>query len=1353
MARAAVIPGVSASTDAPQQRATRGRGRTPTTTTAKIDEVKKVEPAKRGRKPGKTTMVTTTAAAKNKKSVTEDEEDEDDDLSFDVTTSTAATTKKNTKSAASKNTRPTRQVATKEVEDNASSSEEDDELADFEVTKKKAGRPTKAKTASTTTTSTKSTRGRPKTVTLEKQSKEQDVVTNKKPRGRRPAAKTNDDNGSKTVYVATASATSSLAKARTLEDAARKKKTVTFADLTDSDEEIPEVEEQKPAKTTGKKATAATKSSGLKAKPVRKAGTATRGRPPKSQAAAVKPLSPKKATQLAKGSSSSASSGDEDELAPKKPVYSLVVQKSPVKTQEPQHTGLSSPVKRIMLPGQTSTPARSPVRPTSHQDENTVPSLQNPQPSSAQRDLVLMGSPARRPPPSTSKETIRDTPRRGPLFISNPSASKLSSNMEENSFLQKLSPLKISPKKGGNLGVSFISSSEKGSSTPFNAKLSLLKSPAKRIQSPFVFQKVHEHKSLYKDSNVNDQDVDIEMRDDDDVFGDDGNTDRSHTAADELSDDERSMDTKAAQYDDDDVFVDHKADEQDHPKEASGIEQGNEDVEDDSPELVQNVEPAVEAGDGDLEDQLEDDEQKDVEMSQDKPSAGNDEGQGQQEVHSPENIPFSEADDHAKSDAEMEEDIPNDDEHESTPEADDVQPAEEDVQQTPVDEQNTTYENIEEHAVEIAESNEVVIHAEPEEENDNTPTEIDTSHSNAPIHSTRSSIASRDVFVVDEVDEVGSALTEGTPPAAPSPPIVSPIRHFGMSFRDQRDDMNSEYSSTPASRRQSIFSSRDSILPGADSADDTFTSLAARLKSWNASSPAKQRRNQSQKSIFSPVVPKNLTTPRRSMQGNKYSQIQSMRQSLAARHSLANSVAMDGDESDTVARQSPRGVSDPVVEAEVSQSEMGKMKPQDKPQTPVSMSITPVRVNRDEIRTVHTVSKVPLKPEAEGSPIKYPRKRTRSMSIDIQLPIRASPDRLKLVPKSRKPTPDFSSPSKRDPLSEIKSKSESEDRAAPASTTTSPVKTPRRESKAEQQCLRGAVVFVDVHTTEGEDASGIFVELLTQMGAKCVKSWSWNPRSSQSPGVDGSESINNSKVGITHVVYKDGGVRTMEKVRQAGNLVKCVGVGWVLDCERANKWIDEAHYYVDSTIIPRGGAKRRKSMQPRALANVNGSLMSSTSTSSSSTSSLSSSIGPSNNPPNRRSRQSDWEDTMQDFRRMSPTNSVNENVPKTPTNTKTQRPEDNDNDESEYKFNFNFDFSAMSPTTPGFLTQNSRLVQQTCPPKQTNQGLFSSMLLSNNHDDVGEISPSVANLRAKLEAARRKSLAFKPKFGSPLSRS
>lgn len=175
-------------------------------------------------------------------------------------------------------------------------------------------------------------------------------------------------------------------------------------------------------------------------------------------------------------------------------------------------------------------------------------------------------------------------------------------------------------------------------------------------------------------------------------------------------------------------------------------------------------------------------------------------------------------------------------------------------------------------------------------------------------------------------------------------------------------------------------------------------------------------------------------------------------------------------------------------------------------------------------------------------------------------------------------------------------------------------------------------------------------------------------------------------------------------------------------------------------------------MQPRALANVNGSLQSSTSSSSSS---LSSSIGHGSSTSNRRSgHPANLEDTMEDFRRMSPNNSVNEHSPKTPTSAKTPSNKNNadDDEDSEYNFNFNFDFSAMSPATPGFL----RLTQQTCPPKQSNQGLFSSMLSESGCGlslDDSDGSSSGANLRAKLEAARRKSLAFKPRFGSPLSRS
>ena len=99
--------------------------------------------------------------------------------------------------------------------------------------------------------------------------------------------------------------------------------------------------------------------------------------------------------------------------------------------------------------------------------------------------------------------------------------------------------------------------------------------------------------------------------------------------------------------------------------------------------------------------------------------------------------------------------------------------------------------------------------------------------------------------------------------------------------------------------------------------------------------------------------------------------------------------------------------------------------------------------------------------------------------------------------------------------------------------------------------LQGAVVFVDVHTSEGADASGIFIDLLTQMGARCVKQWSWNPRTSMGSSLNcdtpQAASPDTTRVGITHVVYKDGGKRTLEKIRSSNGVVLCVGVGWVLE--------------------------------------------------------------------------------------------------------------------------------------------------------------------------------------------------------------
>ncbi|KAI1621396.1 hypothetical protein EDD37DRAFT_668204 [Exophiala viscosa] len=135
--------------------------------------------------------------------------------------------------------------------------------------------------------------------------------------------------------------------------------------------------------------------------------------------------------------------------------------------------------------------------------------------------------------------------------------------------------------------------------------------------------------------------------------------------------------------------------------------------------------------------------------------------------------------------------------------------------------------------------------------------------------------------------------------------------------------------------------------------------------------------------------------------------------------------------------------------------------------------------------------------------------------------------------------------------------------------------------------LGGAIVHYDIHTSEGSDASAFYIELLTAMGARCVKEWRWNSRASIAAEGSGEQEL---PVGITHVVYKDGGKRTLEKVRSAKGQVLCVGVNWVLDCYREQKWVDETSYAVDASILPRGGSRRRKSMEPRTLVNENGLL-------------------------------------------------------------------------------------------------------------------------------------------------------------------
>ncbi|PHH60180.1 hypothetical protein CDD81_1960 [Ophiocordyceps australis] len=275
-----------------------------------------------------------------------------------------------------------------------------------------------------------------------------------------------------------------------------------------------------------------------------------------------------------------------------------------------------------------------------------------------------------------------------------------------------------------------------------------------------------------------------------------------------------------------------------------------------------------------------------------------------------------------------------------------------------------------------------------------------------------------------------------------------------------------------------------------------------------------------------------------------------------------------------------------------------------------------------------------------------------------------------------------------------------------------------RQHEVNATLLRGAVVFVDAHTTDGADASGIFIELLNLMGAKCVKSWSWK-RNSSSGGEP-------SKVGITHVVYKDGGKRTLEKVVEAKGLVHCVGVNWVLDCERENKWLDEDAYRIDTRWMPRGGGRRRKSMEPKALVNINGSLVTAKASSCSTAPST---------PMNRRDS-SLWmftplgDEDKSDAQHQDWPSVVLTPVPKTPAAEAVAR----------YAAQLPDDASDMTDPSPA----REQLVTRTCPPKQ--QHKFADLgegVLGRDKDE---------NVLMRLMAARRKSLQFAPKIGSPLAK-
>ncbi|EHL01738.1 putative Microcephalin [Glarea lozoyensis 74030] len=482
-----------------------------------------------------------------------------------------------------------------------------------------------------------------------------------------------------------------------------------------------------------------------------------------------------------------------------------------------------------------------------------------------------------------------------------------------------------------------------------------------------------------------------------------------------------------------------------------------------------------------------------------------------------------------------------------------------------------------------------------------------------------------------------------------------------------------------------------SIVLSEDKASENlgFTPLARQLSDWMAASPVKSDTSSEEPS------------PVGDRRSSVYAAIQ-----ISAEASPVKSTFFDDEMS---VREEP----DVVAEPEITEMDI------------LEENFTPVELDEEDLDLANEADELSLlePDEIEAIAVAH-EEHAPAHEADESAPSEASQeygDENKSTPRRAKQSEDVSmqdacfTPTKED--------------AALWSNLGTPPRTPRRDVNT--ALLKGAVVYVDVHTTEGADASVLFNELLVQMGARCVKSWNWNGSAE-----DG------AKIGITHVVFKDGGKRTLEKVRETGGVVSCVGVGWVLDCERENKWLDEAPYAVDTSNVPRGGHRRRKSMEPKALANLNGTLVSSSTTPRKSNMSPTKEFLNLETPYTSKSKRRESIQWVRSPSTSSPNDDELANqtlmlspVPNTPAYEPTT---------SLYTENGLYGEDTPTGQTPYFL-HTQELVQQTAPPAKGR--FFEDAQEGGIEEGKGFLSQKKdESVMMRLMAARRKSLQWAPKY-------
>ncbi|KAF2201085.1 hypothetical protein GQ43DRAFT_472089 [Delitschia confertaspora ATCC 74209] len=231
--------------------------------------------------------------------------------------------------------------------------------------------------------------------------------------------------------------------------------------------------------------------------------------------------------------------------------------------------------------------------------------------------------------------------------------------------------------------------------------------------------------------------------------------------------------------------------------------------------------------------------------------------------------------------------------------------------------------------------------------------------------------------------------------------------------------------------------------------------------------------------------------------------------------------------------------------------------------------------------------------------------------------------------------------------------------------------------------LTGTVVYCDVFSDDGKAQNDLFEPLLTDLGAQVVNEWK------------------SHNMGLTHVLFKAGDQKTLHKVLESDGAVKCVKVGWAIDCDKYKKRLDETPYLIDLRT-PQASPTRTPAKTPART-------------------------------PARTPSRTPFKFGISFATPLALTGI--KSLPGTPFNDSSLSIDSEDKENS-----------APAPGTPStnleFLDAKN-LVQKTCPPKQSTKETFAL---------DGGLGSGHTPFKARLMAAKRRSAEFAPRVGSPLKR-